>query len=543
MRIALLSFVSLLALAGTVFAQDVPLPEPLPKPAPTPLARALADLRDAPRGDRAAAIAKVVDLAGTAADVTRTIRAALPAPPTEAGWHVLEATDSENVTRPYHLYVPESAVRATEPLPLLIDMHGGVSRPEFIDAERFAQFRETWTEIADEYGVVVAMPLGRVDCTWWTDAGVRHVQAVIRDAKRHAPIDSDRVVATGFSDGGSGCYYLAMAAPDPFAALLPMNGHPMVAVGASQRQLYLRNAVSMPLFVCMTQDDGLYPAQTVLPHILALIRESAQIHLVSYPTGGHSPSYFEDQSEAFAGFITSALRDTIPDTIEWATAHIETGRRAWAEVLEIGAADADAPAEAVPDIQVLSSPGRVLIGIGIDREYEGAGVRVTTVDDRRPAGELGLQEGDVVIRVDDATIADLGDLRVVLGKKRFGDELTVEVRRGAESVVATTTIPAFTPEPSYDREREAAWFSLVRDGNTVDVTSRGVRRLRLHLSDAQFDLTNEIVVVVNGIERARELRAPDLQRVVEDWASNADSGSLFPAFIDVAVPAASGETK
>ena len=70
----------------------------------------------------------------------------------------------------------------------------------------------------------------------------------------------------------------------------------------------------------------------------------------------------------------------------------------------------------------------------------------------------------------------------------------------------------------------------------MSVTSAGVGRFRLHLSDAQFDLSEEVVVVVNGIERARQKPAPDVNRIVQHWAASADTGLLFAASIDVTLP-------
>ena len=525
-----LPLAALLAIAVPAVAQEAR--------EPTPLARALAELRDAPRTEQAEHVEKVIGLAESVEDVATTIRTGLPAPATTAGWHVLRARDAHEEERPYHLYIPESVAASKEPVPLLIDMHGGISRPEFIDDASFEGRRTMWQEMADARGFVLACPVGRADCMWWSDAGVRHVQAVVRDAKRRAPIDADRIVATGFSDGASGCYYLAMAAPQPFAAMIPMNGHPLVATSASERQLYLRNALAMPLFVCMTQDDGLYPAQTVLPHIQALIREGASVHLVSYPTGGHSPSYLEDQQAALGGYVMGAMRDPLPDQLEWATAHEETGAAGWIEILQIRESDADVGRADIPDIQVMSTPGRVLIGIGLDQDYLGAGVRVTSVREGSLAAALDLVVGDVITAVDDVGITDLSDLRTVLGGKRFGDNIRLRWNREGQPgpMEGSTLIPGFTPEPTYDRARETAWMSVTRDGNMVRVTSAGVGRFRLHLSDAQFDLASPVVVVVNGVERARQLPEPDLRRLVNHWAARADAGLLFSCYIDVALP-------
>ena len=180
----------------------------------------------------------------------------------------------------------------------------------------------------------------------------------------------------------------------------------------------------------------------------------------------------------------------------------------------------------------------MLICIGVDQEFTGEGVRVTSVREGMPAESLGLQVGDVITAVDGIATNDLSDLRTVLGGKRFGDNLHVRWQREGQPdrMEATALIPEFTPEPTYARERPSAWLSLVRDGNTVNVTSAGVGRLRLHLSDAQFDLASDVVVVVNGIERLRKMPSPDLRRIVNHWAAGADTGLLFSCFLDVTVP-------
>jgi membrane-associated protease RseP (regulator of RpoE activity) len=521
------------ALAAATWAEDgAPAP---PKP---DLAALLAAVRDADGERRDAAVAAVLGLDPKADDVASALAAGLPRPAARPGWQVLAARDEVGVDRPYHLYVPKSAAESATPAPLLVDLHGGVGRPVFIPEEQFAQYRDTWTELADRHGFVVAMPLGRADCTWWSAAGAGHVRATVRDARRRVAVDGDRIVATGFSDGGSGCWYLTMASPDPFAAFLPMNGHPVVASRASGAQLYLENAVATPLFAAMTQDDGLYPAASVLPHVQALFDLKAQVHLVSYPTGGHTPSYFDDQKEAFVKFALSARRDVSPDAVEWRTADAALGRFRWIEVDELGPGDGDAAA--VPDVQVTTRPGRVTLGFRIDQKHAGTGVAVEGVMDDTPAKRAGLLAGDVIVGIDGKPTGDAAALRRALDAKAAGDEVKVSVRRGDADVALTARIDPFVPAPSYERAKPASRVVARRTGNVVDVTTRGVRRFRVLVHPGDFDLSQEVEVRVNGTTRSRSKVEPDLKTMLRRYAADADDRRVVLAEIAVTIPAAAG---
>ena len=377
--------VSLLALAGLALAQE---------PRDAALRDALIGLRRAAPADRDEAVAAVLALEPRPEDVLRRIRGGVTVPAKEPGWHLLEAVDDRGVARPYQLYVPESLAAREKPGPLLVYLHGGVNRPEFLRGEGEVGYGQLWIESAEKEAFPIAFPAARHDCMWWSDAGARHIRAVVRDAKRHVPVDDDRIFASGFSDGGSGCYFLAMAAPEPFAGFLPMNGHPAVA-SLSGHQLYLRNLKRSPLFAAMTLDDQLYPAAEVLDHLTLAMRAGAPIRIVSYEGGNHRPVYFEQQRATFEGFLRDVFRDATPQELEWSCADPETGRVAWLEILETGPAEGDA--EAPPDLNPIVQPGRPRLGFSADRAFGGEGVKVAAVVDDSVAQGMGLQEGDVVV--------------------------------------------------------------------------------------------------------------------------------------------------
>jgi len=520
MRILPTLLASLLLLAALARAGDA-------------LDQALSDLRAAAPAGRAAAVEAVLALHPDLDAVLEKLRAGPAVKPIDPGWHKLEATDDQGVARPFFIELPKSVAASGKPAPLLVYLHGGVSRPTFADDP--GGYAHAWAQAGDEAGFVSVFPMGSKDCTWWSDAGVRHIRAVIREAKRIAPIDDDAIVATGFSDGGSGAYYLALAAPWPFAAFLPQNGHPAVASSASGKQLYLRNLKMRPLFAAMTADDPLYPASSVLRHLRPLLAEGAgKLRLVSYETGGHRPSYFEDQRGAFLKFITDTPRDPLPDEIDWWCSDPATGKFAFVEVTGIGPGKADA--EPLADLNIISRPGKVLIGIQVDRKFQGTGVKVDKVMEKTTAAAMGLQAGDILIGLDKTKIADLPALAEALGKKHFDEDVTVTIRRGDKELTLSGHFAAFTPEPSYRREKPTARISVRHEGEAIEVTARNVRAFRLLIDPQMIDIA-KATVTVNGRPAETRSRRYDLKTILQRYGAEADKGRLFTGEIDVQVPA------
>ncbi|MHC4547459.1 MAG: PDZ domain-containing protein [Planctomycetota bacterium] len=497
------------------------------------LARALAALRTAPRAEYDARIRAVLDLQPAPGAVVQRLRAGFAVEAATAGWHLLEAEDEEGVRRPFQLYVPQSVAGKTEPVALLVHLHGGVSRSEFLREQGQVGYGRLWVESAEAAGFVVAFPMGRFDCTWWSDTGVRHIRAMIREVKRRVPVDDDAIVGTGFSDGGSGCFYLAMAAPDPFAAFLPMNGTPVVAASASGKQVYLRNMKMTPQFAAMTQDDQLYPAARVLAHLHLALSFGAPIRIVSYESGNHRPVYFEDQRAAFVRFLTDTPRDPHPQEIDWWCADAATGRVAWVEILEIGPAAGDA--DALPDLNVTSTPGRVRLGFRADRSFAGEGVRVENVVEGTTAQAIGLLAGDVVVGLDGTAIKGLADLVAALQRKGFDQPVRLAVRRGDTRATLEGRIPPFVPRPWYARAKPTARLSLRVEGNRIRATSRSVRRFKLHLAPDLF-APGPVEVVVNGRPADTTVEALPLPVILRRYAEHADAGRVFTRGLTVSLP-------
>lgn len=148
----------------------------------------------------------------------------------------------------YFLYAPNPAVLKSS-MPLVIGLHGGGS--SVADFEIFTQLRQS----AEKYGFALLLPEG-FKRTWnagsccapATREGINHVQvirAMVHAVEKRLEIDSGRVYATGYSNGGMMAYRLACQASDIITAIAP--------VAAYQMDQNLNGAVPRTVYNCQPQ--------------------------------------------------------------------------------------------------------------------------------------------------------------------------------------------------------------------------------------------------------------------------------------------------
>ncbi|MEU8245413.1 trypsin-like peptidase domain-containing protein [Nonomuraea sp. NPDC048916] len=93
---------------------------------------------------------------------------------------------------------------------------------------------------------------------------------------------------------------------------------------------------------------------------------------------------------------------------------------------------------------------RPKIGIVLDRDYKGEGVRITTdrvdgrqpVDANGPAAKAGLKEGDILVEIDGLRLQDGNELIALVRSKAPGSQITVKYLRNGEERTATLTVTA-----------------------------------------------------------------------------------------------------
>lgn len=135
--------------------------------------------------------------------------------------------DYDGETREYHVHVPPG-YDASQPTPLVANYHGHRS-----DNQQQALFSEM-NALADAEGFLIAYPNG-LDNSWNGDAccppstnnmvdDVGFSRELVQQVGSQACVDSERVYATGMSNGGFMTHRLACEASDVFAAFGPVAG-------------------------------------------------------------------------------------------------------------------------------------------------------------------------------------------------------------------------------------------------------------------------------------------------------------------------------
>jgi len=111
-----------------------------------------------------------------------------------------------------------------------------------------------------------------------------------------------------------------------------------------------------------------------------------------------------------------------------------------------------------PTVEALIRDGKIshgYIGIGISdvtpdnahffQMSNATGTLVTQVDPNSPGGKAGLRTGDVIVKLNNQTVTDAGELQMEVGQKRPGDTIQLEVVRDGKNMTIPVALEAMGP--------------------------------------------------------------------------------------------------
>jgi len=129
-------------------------------------------------------IAKILVARPDWKEVSTYIRSISFIQPEKTGIAILNKTTCiDSVERPWILYIPGN-YRADIPTPLLVILHGGVSRPKLIEDPLGYANENPFTSFGEKEGWLVLYPFGQSGATWWDDVGLAIIKNLIREVKR-----------------------------------------------------------------------------------------------------------------------------------------------------------------------------------------------------------------------------------------------------------------------------------------------------------------------------------------------------------------------
>jgi hypothetical protein len=246
----------------------------------------------------------------------------------------------------------------------------------------------------------VLHPRAWAESEWWKHDQMSNVLALVDRLKRRYNVDEARVSLSGISDGGTGAYFFAMRAATPWAACLPLNGHPSVLanpdVGADG-QLFAHNMTACPLYVVNGGRDRLYPAASVAPLVDMLKKGGVPLVWQVYPDAGHDVSWWPEERPRYEAFLASHPRVAHPASVSWETERTDRYNRfRWLVIDTLGARPGDA---ALDDVNAFSPvPGRMLPLY--DRERPSGRVDATRTGNRFDVKTRGVRAFTLLLSPD-----------------------------------------------------------------------------------------------------------------------------------------------
>lgn len=418
---------------------------------------------------------------------------------------------SDNRVRPYVVYIPETYDK--EQATLLVYLHGAVMRDSVNPSPLKSAQRSSLCNLAAEGGYALLFPYADKHASWFNDIGVKMISDEIDQVVEEYQINTNRVFLSGFSDGASGTFYLAMNHPDRFGGFIALNGYPPVASQLGESQCYVDNLKQKPLYVVNTTGDLLYPSAIIEPMIEFMRIRGIDVEFKT-PEGNHFLSYLPSETEKIIHFINSSAR-TIGDSIEWEFSRNETSSIAWISSMTI-----DTTKERKDwhkDVNLTLIDSSVNFSVNYDPEYIGPGLKVKGYrNEESIAKKMGVLEGDIIIMMEDDTVKSFYTPYFYYFEKRAGDSTQLTIKRENEII---TLEGRFAPPHEfflYNHERASGKIRANISDNIIKIETSRIGELWVDFSKLQYDETTEVKVYLNGMLKANRNFDPSEKLLLRD---------------------------
>jgi len=170
----------------------------------------------------------------------------------------------------FRVIVPEGASPSNK-MPLVMSLHGGALDSTSESHKSTSCLVVPGFEALDAY--IISPNSNR--SVWYGSRNSIQVEALVDLALTNFHIDENKVVVTGYSDGGNGSWYFAQFYSDLFSASIPMASSYNTANTAG-----VVNAIGIPLYVIHGSEDELFPLERTEGYVNESIAAGSNIQFV-----------------------------------------------------------------------------------------------------------------------------------------------------------------------------------------------------------------------------------------------------------------------
>ncbi len=224
---------------------------------------------------------------------------------------------------------------------LRVQLHGGVGRPS-PTAQAAGRQPAPGTLVTNRIEgekQIYLHPSGWIAAQWWDEEQVDNILRAVDELKRKYNIDETKIYVTGISDGGTGVYYLALKEPNPWSSYLPLNGSLAVLrnpANGADGEMHGNNLVNAPLYIVNGENDQLYPAASVEPHITWLKKMGVNVTWRPQAGAEHNTAWWPTERAPFEQFVREHPRTPHPAALSWETERVDRfNRNRWLVINEL----------------------------------------------------------------------------------------------------------------------------------------------------------------------------------------------------------------
>jgi predicted peptidase len=196
-----------------------------------------------------------------------------------AGRQVHDFQLSNKTNWPVHLSIPE--IKDGEKVPLIIALHWAGGGNTFMDYSNCLVFPAL--EFLNAIIVVPSSNFGN----WAYVKNEKKIIDLIKRLIRHWPVDKEKIIITGYSNGAIGSWEYARKHPKLFAAVMPVSGY------------YEAHKVKVPVYALHGVDDDLFRLEKVKAAFENSIKKGSDIKFKYLKNYGHynACSYVDELKE------------------------------------------------------------------------------------------------------------------------------------------------------------------------------------------------------------------------------------------------------
>ncbi|MCD6328883.1 MAG: PDZ domain-containing protein [Candidatus Cloacimonetes bacterium] len=450
---------------------------------------------------------------------------AYPAPDSTGVFITFYNQINDTLKAPYVLYIPSEYDQHTK-TPLLVYLHGGVSTRDFHSIEESFLQDNYFVLFAEKHKWLMLFPFGNIDTSWWDLVGVKNIQTQIRILKTYFNIDDDRIFVTGFSDGGSGSFFMAMSTPDDFASFYPLNGFLSVGSIVTKKPTFLPNLKNRRMNAINTDIDRLYPALKMRMLIDLALQAGANLLYKEYWGVGHDFDYANDEIPIMIKSMTLQPREIFQPDIYWETWTPDYGKCDWLEILEIDTTIARADWHQEYQAQIPND--RISFGFYPDDDFDYDGIIVyNLVEGETTASQMGLQQQDLIIKMDGIPIHSLDEMDSLKTFKQRGDSVSITVKRYDEEITLYGQFPDTTYYDAINYSEPSGAVQAEYFGNEFVLETSRVKKLAIYLHPDMVNFDNPVKVIINNKVVFDKNITIDRELMIDNFLRNRDRSALW----------------